>query len=128
MRAGWRAWLTGLGVSLAIAFPATVVAQILDALGDDDLPVAVTVALSVIVLAGPVVGAFTAARRRRTRRGVGGVLLGAACLFVIAVFGAIRQEASGDEPTAFAIPVLVITGGLLGLIGDRAAAAGRTRS
>jgi putative membrane protein (TIGR04086 family) len=128
MRAGWRAWLHGVAVSLAVAFPATIVAQVLDAVRDDDLPVVATVGLSLIVLAGPVVGAFAAGRQRRSRWGLRGITIGATCLLLIAVFGAIRQAAADEDPVAFAIPVLAIVGGALGLVGDRAAAAARRRS
>ena len=127
MRAAGRAWLQGFAVALAIAFPPTVVAQIVDAVRDDDIPAAATVVLTLIVLTGPVVGAYVAGRGRRARWGVRGATIGAVCLLVIAVFGAIRQAAADEDTTAFAIPVLAIAGGVLGFVGDRAASAARRR-
>jgi hypothetical protein len=115
-------------VGLAIAFPAAVAAQILDAVADDGLPVLATVALTALVLAGPVAGAFVAGRQRASRWGLRGIAIGAACLLLIAVFGAVRRAVADEETAAFAIPVLTLVGGVLGYIGGRAAAAGRTRS
>ena len=122
-----RRWATGTGVALAVAFPATVVAQIIDAVADDGLPVVATVILTALVLAGPAIGAFVAGRQRASRWGIRGVAIGATCLLVIGVFGAVRRAVADEDTAAFVIPVLVAVGGLAGWIGDRAAAAGRTR-
>ncbi len=127
MREACRGWLVGISVGLAIAFPATIAAQVIDAVRDDGLPVIATVALTAVVLAGAAIGAFVAGRRRRSRWGLRGIAIGAACLFVIAVFGAVRQAVADEETAAFAVPVLTVVGGALGLVGDRAAAAARRR-
>jgi hypothetical protein len=127
MRAAWRAWLLGLGVGLAIALPPTIVAQVIDAIRDDGLPVIATVALTAVVLAGPVIGGFVTGRQRSSRWGVRGVSIGAACLFLIAVFGAVRQAVADEDTPAFAIPALTLVGGALGLVGERAGAAARRR-
>jgi hypothetical protein len=122
-----RRWAIGTGVALAIALPATVVAQVLDAVRDDGLPAPVTVGLTLLVLAGPVVGSFVAGRQRVSRWGLRGIAIGAASLLLISAFGALRRAVADEDVAAFAVPALTVAGGLLGFIGDRAAAAGRTR-
>ena len=120
-----RAWVLGTGVALAVAFPAVVVAQIVDAVLDDGRPSWLTVLLIAVVLAGPVVGA--AAAGRQDASGLIGIAIGATCLFVIAGFGAIRRSVDDDDVALWTIPALMVVGGLLGLVGGLAAQAGRTR-
>ena len=120
-----RAWVRGTCVGLAVAFPAVVVAQILDAVLDDGLPAVLTVVVIAIILAGPVVGAFAAGRRDRS--GLLGIAIGATCLFVIAGFGALRRAVADDGVEVWTVPALTVLGGVLGSIGALAASAGRTR-
>ena len=110
-----RAWVMGTCVALAVSFPAVVVAQILDALLDDDVPAVVTVLLTAVILAGAVVGAFVAGRRDRS--GLVGIAIGATCLFVIAGFGALRRGVADEDVAGWTVPALTVLGGLLGLIG-----------
>ena len=118
-------WVRGTCVGLAVAFPAVVLAQILDAVLDDGLPAILTVVVIAVVLAAPVVGAFVAGRRDRS--GLLGIAIGATCLFVIAGFGALRRGVADEEVQVWTVPALTIVGGVLGLIGALAAPPGRTR-
>ena len=121
-----RAWVTGTSIGLAVAFPAVVVAQILDAILDDGRPALVTVLLLAVVLAGPVVGAFVAAGRR-DRGLLVGVAIGATCLFVIAGFGALRRGVADEDVELWTVPALTIIGGVLGAVGVLGSRAARTR-
>ena len=122
-----RAWVTGTCVALAVAFPAVVLAQILEAVLDDGRPGWLTVLLIAVVLAGPVVGASAVGRRDAS--GLIGIAIGATCLFVIAGFGAIRRGVADEDVALWTVPALMVLGGLLGLIGALVAQAqaGRTR-
>jgi hypothetical protein len=120
-----RAWVMGTCVGVAVAFPAIVVAQILDAVLDDGLPAVVAILVVAVVLAAPVIGAFAAGRQ--DHRGLIGIAIGSTCLFVIAGFGALRRGVAGDEVEAWTVPALTVIGGLLGSIGALASQAGRTR-
>jgi hypothetical protein len=119
-----RAWVTGTCIALAVAFPAVVVAQILDAVLDDGLPAVVTVVLVAVVLAGPVVGASLTGRASSP---LVGIAIGATCLFLISAFGSLLRAAADESTTLTLVPLLTVVGGLLGLVGDLAARAGRTR-
>ena len=120
-----RAWVLGTAVALAVAFPAVVLAQILDAVLDDGRPGWITVLLLAVVLAAPVVGAAVAAPPQAP--GLTGIAVGATCLFLVAAFGVVRQGVSDEDVALWTVPALTILGGLLGSIGALAAAAGRTR-
>ena len=120
-----RAWVTGTCAGLAVAFPAVVVAQILDAVLDDGRPAVVTVLAIAVILAGPVVGAYLAGRQDRS--GLVGIAIGATCLFVIAGFGALRRGVADEDVAIWTVPALMVVGGVLGLIGALAGQAGRTR-
>ena len=120
-----RAWVMGTCVALAVAFPAVVVAQILDSVLDDGLPAVLTVVLIAVVLAAPVVGASMAGRTHDG--GPVGIAIGATSLFVITGFAALLRTAADESVAGYTIPALTVLGGLLGLVGDLAARAGRTR-
>ena len=120
-----RAWVTGTCVALAVAFPAVVIARILDALIDGDLPAVVTVIVVAVVLAGPVVGGYAAGRT--DPRGPVGIASGATCLLLIAGFGALLRAVADESVAVYTIPLLTVLGGLLGFVGDLAARAARTR-
>jgi hypothetical protein len=120
-----RAWVTGTCVALAVAFPAVVVAAVLDAVLDDPRPGWLTVALLTVVLAAPVAGAATVGRNDAS--GLVGIAIGGTCLFLIAGFGVLRRSAADEDIALWTVPALTIVGGVLGLVGALAASAGRTR-
>ncbi len=117
---------------LAVSLPAALVAQVLDALIEDKLPLAVTVPLAMMALAGSAVGGWLVGRRGQpagTSRLSAGALVGALVISLITGLGLLRQ-AVADEPVEVAVlPALTVVGALLGLggaaVGTRLAA--RTR-
>jgi len=115
----------GTGVALAVAFPAVVVGQIVDAVLDDGRPGWVTVVVVAVVLAGPVVGAAVAGDRDAS--GLIGIAIGATSLFIVSAFGVVRESVADEDVALWTVPLLTVLGGLLGLIGSLAAQAGRTR-
>lgn len=119
----------GVGAALAVSLPAALVAQILDALRDDDLPNTVTVPLSVVVLAGAVVGGAVVGRRGSNRHGLVAALVGLVTLGVIVGLGALRRSVAGEDVTPFAVPAAMALGAVLGWLGGTLGAcwAGRTR-
>ncbi|HEX4867760.1 MAG TPA: TIGR04086 family membrane protein [Acidimicrobiales bacterium] len=118
MSDGVRTWLTGVGVALAVSLPPTLIAQILDALSDDDLNNPVTVPLSLLVMLGPVAGGWAVGRHRPSRPLLVGAAAGAAALAVVALLGAIRRASAGDDVEPFVVPVMVLWGGVLGAVGS----------
>ncbi len=115
-----------------MSLPAALVAQVLDAVVDDELPLAITVPLGVIALAGAAVGGWSVGRRGRHGRGARllvGAAVGAVVLGLLAGLGLVRQAAAGNDVRAAALPALALAGVLLGLggaaLGSRSAA--RTR-
>jgi hypothetical protein len=120
----------GVGAALAVSLPAALVAQILDALRDDDLPNTVTVPLSVVVLAGAVVGGAVVGRRGSNRHGLVAALVGLVTLGVIVGLGTLRRSVAGEDVTPFAVPAAMALGAVLGWLGGTLGAwrAGRTRT
>jgi len=112
-----------LGAALAIAVPPMLVAQIVDLLVEDDLPALLTVALSILVFAGPVVGGLLVGRDAPRFARLQGALLGLLAIGAIAALGALRLRVADEDPPDLIVPALALWGGLLGVIG---AAAGRS--
>ena len=109
-----RALLAGVGAALAVALPVTLVAQILTAVSDDDLPPVAVVVLALVVVASA---------------GVGGSVVGSLALAAIAVLGVVRRLAAGEEHGAATVLGAAVLGALAGGAGwalGRARAA-RTR-
>lgn len=119
-----RTWATGVGVALAVSLPATLVAQILDALDDDDLSNPVTVPLSLLVVVGPLAGGWVVGRRRPGRSVLVAALAGATALAAVAALGAARRASAGDDLEAFVVPAMALWGAVLGAAGS--ALGGRT--
>ena len=64
---------------------------------------------------------------RRASSPLVGIAIGATCLFVISGFGSLLRAAADESTTLALVPLLTVVGGLLGLVGDLAVRAGRTR-
>jgi peptidoglycan/LPS O-acetylase OafA/YrhL len=118
----------GLGAALAVSLPPALLAQVLDAVLDDDLPLLVTTPLAVAVLGGAVAGGWAVARRSRGPRLLG-ALVGAVVLGLVVGLGVLRERASGEEARAAVVPVAMVAGAALGLLGSSLGArrAARTR-
>lgn len=113
---GWtrgRLVVAGAGLALAVSLPASVVAQVVDAVGDGDPPALLSSVLVVLVLAGMAVGGWFVGDR--VARADGGArrpaALGAASgLLAIAVVEAIgvARRLVADEDVAWStIPAVV---------------------
>ena len=104
----------GAGAGLAVALPAALVAQVADAVADEDLSPAVTVPLVLLVLAGAAVAGSVTGDRASARAalGRGPVLLGgAAGLVVIGVvqaLGVARRLVADEEVAWETVPVVVV--------------------
>ncbi len=109
-----------IAVALAIAVPPMLVAQIIDLLTEDDLPGLLTVALSLPVFAGPVVGGLLVGRDASRLPRLQGALLGLLAIGAIALLGALRLRMADEDPPDLIVPVLALWGGLLGLVGATA--------
>ncbi len=128
-----RAVAAGAGTALAIAFPAALLAQILDALSDDDPP-AYVFALVPVVLAGALVGGWVAGRRavdapQPARPWVAGALASLAAIGLVLAMGVARRAAADEAIAWSSLPALAALAAALGAgtgaVGGRP---GRTRS
>ena len=112
----------GIGVALAVAVPAALAAQVLDAATDDD-PGLLAYALALLVLAGAVLGGRAVARQAPDRP----VLLGAAAGFVaialVQVLGALRRSVAGHDVAWATVPLVTLVA--VGLAAGAAALTGR---
>jgi len=125
MTSGLRTFAVGLGAALAVAAPAALVAQILDAVTDGDLAVAVTVPLALVVLLGAPVGGWAAVRDGGSTSlplmaGIGAVAMG-----LVAALGAVRQQVADEDVTWEALPATVVLGACLALVGASLGRRGR---
>ncbi len=108
---------TGVGVALAVSYPAVALGAIMLALDDRDvglLPVPRTI-LVLVILAGPVVGGHHVAQKDPT--GPPRALVGAITLFLVAAFGVVRQAVGDDDVNLAFLVVWPALGSLLGLLG-----------
>ena len=123
----------GVGAALAVAFPAALVGQVVDALVEgDDTPAAVyllvPVILGAMVLGGWVTGArgrSAADARPRMEAAVTGLL----AITVVLGLGAARQAAAGDDVAWATVPGTALVAVALAVAGSALGrrAPGRTR-
>lgn len=133
-RAGAGPVVLAVGAALAVALPAALLAQVLDALGAGDGLGAVAYLLAAVVLAGIAIGGWTAAggvAKRSVRVAVWrGAVTGATAVLVVLAVGIARRLAAGDEVAWSTVPATVLlaaaTSGGAGAL--RVRRAGRTRS
>jgi hypothetical protein len=105
MRPGTRAVALGAGASLALALPATPVAQVLEALRDDGTDAGpVVYLLAGLVLIGMAVGGVVVGRQRPTRPAASGALAGLAAIVVVLALGVARRLAAGDHVAWGTVP------------------------
>lgn len=109
------ALLAGVGSALAVALPVTLVAQILRAVSDDDLPPVAVVGLAIAVVAGAGVGGW-AVHRRQAGWPVGAGA-GSLALAAIALLGVVRRVAAGEEHGAATVLGAAVVGALAGGVG-----------
>jgi peptidoglycan/LPS O-acetylase OafA/YrhL len=131
MSAEGRAALVGIGTALGISFVGALVAQVADALRDEQGLPGWFVALCVgVVLLGPLVGAAVSARRHPARPIAVGATVGAVALAAVATLSLARAAVGGHDTSPRTLPVIILLGALLGCIGAAAGSArpARTRS
>jgi hypothetical protein len=125
-----RAVATGIGAALAIALPAALVAQILDARHDEDAGTSpLAYLLAVLVLVGVAVGGAVAGRQRAARPAATGALVGAAAVGIVLVLGIARRVVAGEDVAWVTVPGTVGVASGIGAAASALAAraAGRTR-
>ena len=105
-----RAVAAGTGVALGIAVPATLVAQIVDALSDDgigDLPL---VGLTALVVAGAAAGGWVVGRQQVEPRVTLAAGAGLAAITVVQSLGVARRLAAGDDVAWGIVPAVLLLG------------------
>ena len=119
----------GTGAALAVAVPAALLAQVVDAVADDDPSAALTYPLVAVVLAGAAVGGWVSGRRATAQPVALGAVAGVIALAVVQAIGVARRIAGDDDVAWSTVPVVLVVGALLaaGAAGLAARRAGRTR-
>ena len=107
MRPGLAVVARGAGLALAVAMPAALIAQVLDAVTDDD-PGLLAYPLSLIVLGGVALGGRAVAQRTADRPIRLGALAGLLAITVVQVLGVLRRSAGGDDVAWSTVPVVTL--------------------
>ena len=95
----------GSGAALALALPAALLAQVLDALHDDGGDAGpIVYALAGVVLAGMIVGGAVVGRQHPARPAASGALAGAVAIVVVLTLGVARRLAAGDDVAWGTVP------------------------
>lgn len=107
----------GAGAALALALPATLLAQVLDALADDGDTPALVFALVPVVLAGMVFGGWVVGRRG-TPPVVGlGALAGLVAIALVQTLGVVRRLVADEVVAWGGVPAFLALGAALGVAG-----------
>lgn len=112
-----RAVAVGALVTLAIAVPAAIVAQILDEAGSVDDDSSWLMVLFVVILTGMVLGGYVAGSRRPDAPLTNSALAALAAYLLVQAIGAARLLAEGDEVTWVAIPFFALLSAASGMAG-----------
>jgi putative membrane protein (TIGR04086 family) len=97
----------GAGVALAVAMPAALVAQVIDAVTDDD-PGLLAYPLSLVVLAGVALGGRYVAQRTADGPIAHGALAGLLAIGLVQALGVLRRSAGGDDVAWATVPVVTL--------------------
>ncbi len=118
----------GVGLALAVAGPAALLAQVVDAASDDD-PGLLTYPLALVVLAGMATGGDLVGRRASGGPVRLGAITGLVAIAVVQALGIARRAVAGDDIAWATVPAVTAVAVLLaaGAAGLRARKAGRTR-
>jgi hypothetical protein len=104
----------GAAAGLAVALPAALVAQVVDALSEDDVSAAVSVPLVLLVLAGAAVAGSVAADRAGDRVALGrgpaatGGLAGLVVIVVVQALGVARRLVADEDVAWGTVPVVTV--------------------
>jgi putative membrane protein (TIGR04086 family) len=112
----------GSGAALAVALPAALLAQVLEAVRDDgEGPNGLSYAMAVVVLAGMAVGGWVVGTRAPQAPVLLGAAVGLGAIAVILALGIARRSMSGEDVAWRTVPVtaslaiaLAATGSVLG--------------
>ncbi len=117
----------GVGLALAVAVPAALLAQVLDAVTDD--PGVLAYPLVLVVLAGMAVGGDLVGRRASHAPARLGAATGLIAIAVVQALGIARRAVAGDDIAWATVPVITaVATALAASAAVRAARrAGRTR-
>lgn len=115
------ALLRGIGLALAVAVPAALLAQLLDVVTDSD-PGLLTYPLTLVVLAGMALGGREVGRRAADRAIELAALAGLVAMAVVQAVGIARRAVAGEDVAWATVPVVTLLG-----VGLAAAAAARSR-
>jgi hypothetical protein len=119
----------GAGVALAVAAPAALAAQVLEAVRDDSGPTWLTFGLVLVVYAGVGLGGWTVGRRARARAVMLGGAAGLVSIAAVLTLGVARRAVAGEDVAWATVPASAALG--VGVAAVMAALAtrrpGRTR-
>jgi predicted permease len=118
----------GVGLALAVAVPAALLAQVVDAVSDD-APGLLAYPLVLVVLAGMAVGGDLVGRRASRAPARLGAITGLLAIAVVQALGIARRAVAGDDIAWATVPAIttVATGLAAGAAHLAARKAGRTR-
>ena len=105
-----RSVAVGAAVALALALPATLVAQILDATSDDGIGDVPLLLLSAVVLAGSAVGGSVVARRDVEPRAPLAAATGLIAMTLVQVLGVARLIVSDEDVDWGVVPGVLLLG------------------
>lgn len=120
----------GTGVALAMALPAALLAQVLEALRDNGDGTVVTYVLAVVVLAAMALGGTAVGRHRPERPAVLGTAVGLLAIAAVLAIGIARRVVAGEEVAWTTVPALAVLAMALAAVGSTLSAqrTGRKRS
>jgi hypothetical protein len=118
----------GVGLALAVAVPAALLAQVVDAVSDDD-PGLLAYPLALVVLAGMAAGGDLVGRRASQAPARLGAITGLVAIAVVQALGIARRAVAGDDIAWATVPAVTVVAVVLaaGAAARRARQAGRTR-
>jgi len=122
-----RAVALGAGAALALAFPAALVAQLVDVVADGDDPPAAVFALVPVILAATAFGGWVVGRRRPPHPILDGALAGLVAIVVVLGLGIARRSVAGEDVAWATVPAATVVAAVLAAIGSALALRTRTR-
>jgi membrane associated rhomboid family serine protease len=114
---GLRLVATGTGVALAVAMPAALAAQVIDALDESTGTPTAVLLLAPAVLAGAFVGGVVVGRHRPPHAVALGAVAGLLALGVVLALGVARRLVADEVVAWSAVPAWLVAGAALGALG-----------
>jgi hypothetical protein len=107
----------GVGAALAVALPAALIAQVLDALSDDGLPGALTAVLAVFVLLGRAAGGWVVSTRPARPSLLIAAVVGLVAVALVEALGVARRSVAGGDVAWGGVAAVVAFGVVLAVVG-----------